>query len=113
MMEVIGNFSVKRKRNLDPIDISEIIVANNFYILLKLKKKKNEWKDELALLTLRNIFEYGKLEGKNQKTQNVKDGDLRRADPSGRCQGNWLKSANNTSRRYNMSKFFPCNRHST
>lgn len=40
MMEVIGNFSVKRKRNLDPIDISEIIVANNFYILLKLKKKK-------------------------------------------------------------------------
>ena len=39
MMEGIGNFSVKRKRNLDPLDISEIIVANNFYILLKLKKK--------------------------------------------------------------------------
>ena len=64
MMEVIGNFSVKRKRNLDPLDISEIIVANNFYILLKLKKK-NERKDELALFTMRNIFEYGKLEGKN------------------------------------------------
>ena len=39
MMEGIGNFSVKRKRNLDPLDISEIIVANNFYILLKKKKK--------------------------------------------------------------------------
>ena len=39
MMEGIGNFSVKRKRNLDPLDISEIIVASNFYILLKLKKK--------------------------------------------------------------------------
>ena len=67
-MEGIGNFSVKRKRNLDPLDTSEIIVANNFYILLKPpppQKKKNEWKDELALLTLRNIFEYGKLEGKN------------------------------------------------
>ena len=42
MMEGIGNFSVKRKRNLDPLDISEIIVANNFYILLKLKKKRKE-----------------------------------------------------------------------
>ena len=41
-MEGIGNFSVKRKRNLDPLDISEIIVANNFYILLKLKKKKRK-----------------------------------------------------------------------
>ena len=29
MMEGAGNFCVKRKRNLDPLDISEITVANN------------------------------------------------------------------------------------
>ena len=56
-MEGIGNFSVKRKRNLDPLDISEIIVA---------KKKKKKWMERwIGPATLRNIFEYGKVEGKN------------------------------------------------
>ena len=73
MMEGAGNFSVKRKRNLDHLYISEIVVANNIRSKCELlhtfktqkKKKKKEGKDELAHFILRNIFGYGKLERKN------------------------------------------------
>ena len=53
MMEGAGNFSVKRKRNLDHLYISEIIVANNIRSKCELlhtfktqKKKKKKKKRE-------------------------------------------------------------------
>ena len=59
------DFIVKKKRNLDPLDASEIILANNSYskpeLLYLAKTAKNKGKTGMALYILRNTNKIEKL----------------------------------------------------